>query len=159
MLLIELINFFLLFQIEKLQAKIEARESELADKLEKMERKQHLALEYMSSETSSLAASPTISRSEVKESYNTPESPVKTMPEMKVKSAPSHSDATCDVIGAKGGKQTSPDLKNTDDSAKNRNTKVKDNNSDNKHKSAENDGDNCIKHDDIATLKPVGFRD
>ncbi|XP_045157841.2 chloride channel CLIC-like protein 1 [Mercenaria mercenaria] len=157
-------------QLEKLQASLESRESELADKMLQFERKQQLALEYMTSEPSiSPAGSPTISRSEVRDSPSISRSPVKKRSEVKVASAQNFSlndsqvasPTSCDSIGAKDTEASasfnSRAKNRNDDSAKNRN----ENGAVDVNKSAYKDDnleDNCVQHD-IATLKPDGTRD
>lgn len=92
-----------LSQLEKLQARLESTESELADKLRNLQRIQQAAIEYTMSSTpaspepspsisrsevKSQGASPSISRSEVKESPHNTRSGAKKKLETKVRAAP-----------------------------------------------------------------------
>lgn len=81
-----------------MQARLESTETQLAEKLQNLQRVQQAAIEYtISSSPNSPTCSPSISRSEVRESPHTTRPGVKKRYETKVKEAPAFPDVESSV--------------------------------------------------------------
>lgn len=81
-----------------MQARLESTETEIAEKLQNLQRVQQAAIEYtISSSPNSPTCSPSISRSEIRESPHTTRSGVKKRVETKVKEASAFPDVESSV--------------------------------------------------------------